>query len=727
MRRLASAVVLALVACGTSGDGNGEGTNAPGSSRNEEPGSVVATKLSAAQQAELDAIQAQLAEVKGLDAAGFEKKYGVQWTTSLGYDPLTAKGLDLVDASSALGLDADEKAKLATNGFVISERKRFPSFIYGYQTIYDADLPVYVSADSILYAVHRSYDRILAAEEEAVLAPALAVMLRQMRDLLATGALSGFSAETTQDVALYLAVAYGLLTGSIDTQVAGAKELVDMAVAHQGQRTVRLFGADREEDFSQFTPRGHYASSPTLTRYFQAMMWLGRIDLRILETQPDGSQIFRRRQLDAAYALRAVMSPSALEQWNRVEDVVAAFVGEADNITPPELDGLLADLGLSSALDLGKKTDAEIAQAVVNGAYGTQRISSHIMAGGVAGATLPLSSTFLLFGQRYVIDSHVFSNVVYDRVNHGGPLRMMPDPLDVAFAALRNDHAGLLLGQELQKYSYAPDLASMRIVVEAHPQDFWDANLYHQWVGALRGLSEKNTPGLPTIANTEAWGRRILNAQLASWAELRHDTLLYAKQSYTGVPSCEYPDAYVDPYPEVFARVAAFAARGAALPISPSARAYFTQLGTVASTLEAMAKAQRTGAPHSSEHMAFINQLNFSEGCGSPSFDGWYAKMFYDPNDAITQTKYTVADVHTQPADEGGNTVGRVLHVGTGSARAMVVTVDSCNGPRAYVGLASSYFEHTTSGYERLTDESWAGMLSPTPPDVPWMTSLVVR
>ena len=58
---------------------------------------------------------------------------------------------------------------------------------------------------------------------------------------------------------------------------------------------------------------------------------------------------------------------------------------------------------------------------------------------------------------------------------------------------------------------------------------------------------------------------RVLDAQLASWAELRHDTLLYAKQSYSLFPTCEYPDAYVDPYPALWAELAHYAARGAAL------------------------------------------------------------------------------------------------------------------------------------------------------------------
>jgi hypothetical protein len=33
--------------------------------------------------------------------------------------------------------------------------------------------------------------------------------------------------------------------------------------------------------------------------------------------------------------------------------------------------------------------------------------------------------------------------------------------------------------------------------------------------------------------STEAWKYKELNTALASWTQLRHDTILYAKQSYT--------------------------------------------------------------------------------------------------------------------------------------------------------------------------------------------------
>ena len=179
--------------------------------------------------------------------------------------------------------------------------------------------------------------------------------------------------------------------------------------------------------------------------YHQAMMWLGRIDFRLLETQPDGSQVFRRRQLVGAYMLHALMGADETAHWSTLDRTIGAFVGESDNMTVSQLGELLASLGIADATGLADFTDEQLAQAIVEGGFGTQRISSHIMVNGIGQATLPLSSTFLLLGQRYVLDSHVFSNLVYSRVQSGTVMRMMPDPLDVAFAALSNDQAAALL------------------------------------------------------------------------------------------------------------------------------------------------------------------------------------------------------------------------------------------------------------------------------------------
>ena len=64
----------------------------------------------------------------------------------------------------------------------------------------------------------------------------------------------------------------------------------------------------------------------------------------------------------------------------------------------------------------------------------------------------------------------------------------------------------------------------------------------------------------------------------------------------------------------------------------------------------------------------------------------------------------------------------------TGHTRMLVVTANTCVGPRAYVGLASSYFEEVTENFERMNDIEWADKIKDTSPaDVPWMTDLVSR
>ncbi|WP_437776675.1 DUF3160 domain-containing protein [Sorangium sp. So ce1097] len=719
----------------------------PGPSETEQPAPIPAAPLGPEQQVELKALLDERDASADMTADDFAAKYAVSFASSLPYAPADAAHLPLIQGSS-LRLDDDELAKLSKNGFVISEKKRFPTFVYGYESIYALDLPLYVSADSILYAVHRSYDAILKAVELAALAPELGRMLEEMRARLAAGAGGELGDEARADADLYTAVALALLSDAPVAPIAGADggkidELVAGAKAHQGMSEVRLFGSTRLMDFSQFEPRGHYTDDPALERYFRSMMWLGRVDFRFLETQPDGTQIFQRRQLEGAYALRALAEAKTVDRYTRIDDAIQAFVGESDYMTLPQLDDLLKDLGLSDAAGLAGLTDEQIVKVVTEKGHGTQRISSHIMINGLGKGTLPLSSSFALLGQRYVVDSHVFSNVVYDRVKGGALKRMMPNPLDVGFAALGNDQAGLLLGPELGQFPYAPDLHMMRVLVDAHPKDFWGKNLYNRWLGALRELSPSkalaDAEGLPSVAKSEAWGRRLLNTQLASWAELRHDTLLYAKQSYTGGASCEFPDAYVDPYPAFYARIADMAEHGGnvveSLDLSSApwleqrVPAYFSRLHEVATLLGEMAANQRAGVPLTQEHLDFINQaVKIQMGCGSPEgAEGWYAQLFFDVLESVTQDP-TIADVHTQPTDEVGTPVGRVLHVGTGLPRLMVVTADPCGTPRAFVGLASSYFEKITENFDRMTDEQWAGEIQrTTPADVAWMKDLVSR
>jgi hypothetical protein len=715
----------------------------------QEPGNAVTPTVSGSTLGDLEL---RLSAIDDWDSERLLTEHSVSFDDELGFVPSEALGFDLLQSSS-LALSATEQRIFDEHGFVISSAARAPSFSYAYHNIYADDLPVLITADSILDTVHRSFEQILKHLELELLAPTLESFLARTRGNLSN---AGLEPEVLADADLFLALSQSFLEGAPVAPIASEsfaptvlKELYDQAMAASGIAEVSLFGVKRHVDFTQFEPRGHYTLSEELGRYFRAMMWLGRIDLRLLETNELGERILHRHQVELSLALGELLDEEATREWSLIDDVVTAFVGEHDYLTVEGLDALKADLGITGRARLADISDADLAQAIVDGNYGEQRIASHVMMTSGQVMPLPLNASFALFGQRYVVDSHVFSEVVYDRV----PKRVVPNPLDVAFAALGNDHAALLLGDELRSPDFAGNLAAMRVLVDAHPAGSWESSLYTLWLGALRELSAGESPagtdladsaapnaaegGLPGIARSEAWGRRLLNTQLGSWAQLRHDTILYAKPSYTTSSVCEFPDAYVDPYPAFWSALLAYAEHGKALltqlelddsMVVARASGYFDRLASVVTVLQRMSEHQLTGMPHSDADVAFVNDAVRISGGGSgaPSIEGWYHQLLFEP-ETFREVDNTVADVHTDPGGDAPLRAPSVLHVGHDYPRTLIAAIETCEGPRLYAGPVFAYKELLAAGLVRYTDEEWLQLLhsETRPDDVPWMKPIV--
>lgn len=352
---------------------------------------------------------------------------------------------------------------------------------------------------------------------------------------------------------------------------------------------------------------------------------------------------------------------------------------------------------------------------------------------------MPPPAAFLLLGQRFIIDSEVFCNVTYDEIVYQETKvwRPMPDPLDAWFV-LGNDDAAELLQEQMDTYHYAPNLARMRYLVDAHDDDFWDGSLYNSWLHALRALNPASAPdSLPLFARTSAWRQLKLQTQLASWAELRHDNILYAKQSYTDGTWCSYPHGYVEPYPEFYRRVGAFAAQAQEklagvtfdvyTPFLPEGFSYLSHVKNTMDTLASIAECEVDGRAFSPEQVAFLERTAMSGGaCGSPPISGWYSLLYLAEVSDYFLGDCLIADVHTQPTDQGGGMVGNVLHVATGNVNLGVFVApapSSAFQPTAYVGPVYSYYETQTTDFERLTDSDWKDIVSAgeQPPRPDWV------
>ncbi|MEK7248866.1 MAG: DUF3160 domain-containing protein, partial [Bacteroidota bacterium] len=584
--------------------------------------------------------------------------------------------LDSIDAR--YHLTPYEKQLLRRHGFVVTERLKRTTFWHAFDEVYHYDLPVFVSTDAVLHAVHMSYDKILMRVERLFLIAKLDTLLARLHAQVSVLAVrygtTPLMMRSLKDIDVYLTVPRKLLGNSISPYFpeneATVTQLLQHIASEAGFVEYPLFGtAPRKLDFSQFKVRGHYTSLefPQLAKYFKAMMWLGRMEIYLIAPQsvipPVPRDDVQRQAIDAVLAVEAAQRANAYGLLEEIDGIIRFFVGESDNVTLPNVRSLVQTTGLDSASQLLDTLRFKAFQDTLRRqSYAWQLIMSQLlMRNPFSPDSITPASSLLLLGQRFVIDSYVTSNVVYDRVPR--PFRGLPSTLDILFA-LGNDATAQLLRGELERYPYGRNLAGLRYLIDAYQNDFWNATMYNGWLNSLRTLSPPRLrDSLPAFMRTAAWWQEKINTQLASWAQLRHDNLLYAKQSYTGIPICSFPESYVEPFPQFFDVLKEFAQRNAArfqLPPfnDPGIASYFTDMIGTMDTLAAISRKELANIATSEAERGFLKRMirQVTIGCITGNYDGWYPRLYYKETSefgGLMEQDLVVADVHTCPADGG--------------------------------------------------------------------------
>ena len=640
-----------------------------------------------------------------------------------------ASYFDSIDAHYQL--TKDEKSLLQDHGFVVTERLPRSSFGDAFLEIYKRDLPVFVSTDAVLHALHMSWDAILMEVERTVLSRKLDTLLARLHAQLPALAArySSVPAMKTMvnDVDTYMTVARMLLgtaTAPVFSENSGAVQSLLVLIKAERPSLCKLFSdTERTMDFSQFTVRGHYTQSVELSRYFQAMIWLGRTEIQLIAPESDdatqqSTADIQRQTIDAVLLHEAAERSGAYALLEETDGIIRDFAGESDNVTLPNIRALVQETQLQSAdglLDTAKW--GKFQETLRQKAYAFQRINSQIlMSDPMSPDQIKPASAFLLLGQRFVIDSYTTGNVVYDKIifNNTKIRRMLPSPLDVLFS-LGNDAAEQLLEPELDRYKYSSNLAAVRYLVDSYEPEFWKSTIYNGWLNSIRALNppaERNL--LPAFMRTAAWWQEKMNTQLASWAQLRHDFILYAKQSYSAGITCSFPSSYVEPIPQFYDAVKSFADKAADVFQRASLQNirtvdYFRFMSSIADTLGAIARKELTGTSFSETEIQFLKTMLYetSRICGG-EINGWYSRLFYTGESGLMKSDLIVADVHTAPTDESGAPVGWVLHAGTGPLNLAVIVAEQRGGSTAaFIGPVMSYYEHVSTNFKRLTDEEW--------------------
>jgi hypothetical protein len=160
-------------------------------------------------------------------------------------------------------------------------------------------------------------------------------------------------------------------------------------------------------------------------------------------------------------------------------------------------------------------------------------------------------------GQRYSFDAESLQNLME-------PIqRPVPSGLDVV-ASLGSERAEEILDKYYQpkikwnKYEY--NLNLLRQKQEGFTTDDWQKDLYKGWLWTIKSSAAnyEKTDGMPKFMRSEKWTDKNIHTALGSYAELKHDTILYMKQAVAemgGGPDLSIPYNYVEPNAEVYANL----------------------------------------------------------------------------------------------------------------------------------------------------------------------------
>ena len=630
----------------------------------------------------------------------------------------SVQGLDTVKISAA------QQALLSQNGFVVAAPQpgKYREFYQVYEYFRYAEVtPLFITTDSLFHVYHLVFDKMLRDLERDAFMQDLKVLTHTMlaASLQQQQQVAGTPLEDhARRNAAYFAVAAQLL-GLPDPVPADAAGMVNAELKlirdHAGAAVSPIWlRADLPEDqkliedYGQYVPRGHYTRSEDLKKYFMAMMWYGRLTFRLrdaFETQ---------RALLATQAIRTAKAPdgaSAEQLWQMIYDPTVFIVGKSDDLSFHEY-GVLSDAVFGPGAAPTAFGDAALTAAFLEAAKNLPGPQVNSMWVWIHEDKKEATQGFRLMGQRFTLDEYVFGQLIWRKVGTDQKPRWLPKGLDF-FAALGSDEAVTILNEsgETLYDNYNIQMQRVQAQVGSLKQDSWTQNLYWSWLYAFQPMLAPKGENYPEFMRTKAWQRRDLNTVLGSWTELKHDTILYAKQVMAEMGGGGGPDVlpkgYVEPAPQVYARMLALTQmtadgltqRGI---LSPVTKGNLDNLLSILKFCQSAAERELAGQPLTDKEYERIRYMGGEfEALTLASSDREGTTADY--HDLSDQKSALVADIATGMGADGQLAAQTEA---TGQPTEMFVILPD-KPWRIAVGAVFTYYEFSVPSSARLNDEQW--------------------
>lgn len=649
--------------------------------------------------------------------------------------------LGSVQYASEILLSGSQSQLLSQNGFVVLPP--MPAQYREFYQIYEEHRyglrPLFITTDSIFHVYHLIFDKMLRDLERDSFISILNSLTSSMLNASYQqyGALKGTALEepARRNVA-YFAVAAQLL-GLPDPTPAEVTDLVNAELAlingAAGPQVSPIWDRpdlpdDKKlrEDYSQYIPRGHYTRSEELKKYFRTMIWYGRLTFRLQD------EFETRRALLMTQAIRTATTADgipAVTLWQNIYEPTAFIVGKADDLSFFEYGALMVAVFGPNADPTSFADDTKFT-AFMEAAKSLPPPQVNSMWVWIWEDTEQATKGFRFMGQRFTLDAYVFGQLIWRKVGTDQKPRGLPKGLDL-MAAMGSDEAYTILKEmgEDQYANYDTQMAKVRQEIDGLQTDSWTQNLYWSWLYALQPLLAPKDTHYPAFMQTQAWTRKDLHTALGSWTELKHDTILYAKQVMAemgGGGLEDPPHSYVEPNPEAYARLLALASmtkeglaqRGL---LSDLTRGNLENLTSELGFLQRMSESELSGTEISDEdywHMYFwggvLEQFTLAAADMEPGVD---RPILEDQKAAL------IADVATGLAPDGAIAA---LEEAIGQPTIIYVVLPG-QPTRLATGAVFSYYEFPVPVSDRMTDEQWQAMVEAgTNPPAPDWTKLFI-
>jgi hypothetical protein len=407
---------------------------------------------------------------------------------------------------------------LGQNGFAIVPARHLQLFHVYEENDYH-EFPSFVTTDLYLQLFHLYFDCLLREVEQEKFMPMLKEFceeglktftkrLQREKENKDKGVYDTVGA--TEWLITYFTVANALLQEQAPKGNVEALAEYERVMKSVNANSEFLDYTDVPFEYSLFRPRGHYTRNDVLKRYFRTMMWFQTVPFRAdVPFDMLKANILAVEVCDDHDNLRLHTL------YKNLTEPMNFLMGQPDDVSIEQVNKIICDIATCEIdpNELCKKVN-EIADKQTRIRPKFQRTGRNKVR---------------LMPQRYQPDAEVLQEMVDYKSTP--TKRDVPKGLDV-LAAMGCSAAERILIDELNEPSrwdqYKPTLERMKARMDSID---WQANASTQWMQAVKTVTE--TPqNAPYFMLTDLWDRKSLNTALASWAELKHDAILYAKQPF---------------------------------------------------------------------------------------------------------------------------------------------------------------------------------------------------